>query len=255
MRSSLKIISIILVLTLSPLDALIIRAPRALSISPARELMTRRHHRKAHHGKRRLQYDNYGFSDEDTYGPVHTSGGSMIQNSLHWADFFIVIVAVFIGVLIANFVKNLFGGGQSEKPKRRANEDLFKYSVPADMFRARKLSDGRRLRAVNKKITAGEGKLANYINGVLLSKHHVRIPKRKLFVELGKVKHYFDASGLSMPEQLTERGLYQITKNVFWNLHHFNMESKHALAAKTISTLYGHRQKLLSTFVGSFKGF
>lgn len=252
MRSSLKIVPIMLILTLAPLNALIIRSPRALPISRERELLTS-HRSSNHHGKRRLQYDDYGYSDEENFSAVSNSGGSSIQHSLQWADFFIVIVAVFIGVLIANFVKNLFSG--PDTPKKRKNDSLFKYSVPADLYRARKLSGSRNLRAINKKITRGEDKLANYINTVLLSKHNVGVPKRKLFSELTKVKHYFDESGLSMPEKLTERGLYQITKNVFWNLHHFNMESKHSMATKAIHTLYGHRDKLLNTFVQSIKGF
>jgi len=122
---------------------------------------------------------------------------------------------------------------------------------------ARKLADnrnGRKLRAINKRISKGENKLATYINRVLFNKHNVSIPKNKLFHEIKQVKHYFESSGFNLPQKLTERSLYQITKNVFWNLHHFNMEKKHHMAYKTIHTLYGHRQTLLNTFVDSIKG-
>jgi len=152
-------------------------------------------------------------------------------------------------VLIANFVQNLFG--KSRQQERNANEDLFRYSVPKDLYGPRKLSDARSLRTMHKQISRGEGRLAEYINRELLSKHHVQVPRRKLFAELGKVKRYFQDSGFSMPSTLSERGLYAITKNVFWNLHHFNMESKRALAAKAIHSLYGDRATLLETFAKS----
>lgn len=261
-----KFMPILLLCLLPFADAIIIRSPRAHSLTDmlnidakpsSRKLMTRHHinHRRAaKFHKRRLQYYDYDFDDDDDY--TSSSNPLGIQTSLHWADFFIVIAAVFIGVLIADFVKNMFSS--SRENKQVNNDSVYRYSEPPNMggFRARKLSNGpdnRRLRAMNRKINAGEGKLAGYINRVLFNKHNVRIPRAKLFRELKHVKHYFDSSGFSMPEQLTERSLYSITKNVFWNLHHYNMESKHAMAAKAIHTLYGHRQTLLTTFVSSFR--
>ena len=176
---------------------------------------------------------------------------------LHLADFFIVIVAVFIGVLIAEFVKNLFKGGPSHGESY--DPGIYSYRVPTEgfNFRARKLhtsNNGRSLRGIHRKIQKGETKLATYINRMLFHSQHVHMPQNKLFRELRSVRNYFDKSGFALPDRLNERSLYKISKNVFWNLHHYNMERKHKVAHRAIRLLYNHRSELFTTFMDSIKG-
>ena len=112
----------------------------------------------------------------------------------------------------------------------------------------------RMLAHLNSKIHRGESKMIKYVNSMLLDPHKVHIKQRKLIGEVMRVRKYLDDSGFELPEHLTERNLYQITKNVFWNLHQFNLDSKGNMAKKIINTLYSHREPVFTIFTDAING-
>lgn len=260
-----KVCSIILLFAVADVYAIVIRqslSPKGLKLTEFNELRenailsrnllnsgkyihhkTQKHCRQLKHSKRHL---------DEAYS-THRMNLS-VSHTLHLADFFIVIVAVFIGALIASFVSNIFNRKQAS-----VDPSVYSYRAPPPGYRAfgRKLynqDSGRELSTIKRQIHKGEGKLATYVNRVLFNSHNVNIPKNKLFRDLKNIKRYFDDTGFKLPDKLTERKLYLITKNVFWNLHHFNMEKKHRVAFKAIHTLYSHRKTLFNTFLDSIKG-
>lgn len=253
-----NLFTICLFLAIFPLDALVIRRP----VTPKFKKV---YHKNKRHRRAQTHYINLEdnpylpknehrhLNEKHHYYPMKREFS--ITHTLHLADFFIVIVAVFIGILIAEFIKPLFSGSSSKggyEPPMPTSYGSY------GGFRARKLTDdnnkNRLLKSISSKIHRGQSKVASYINRVLFNKHNVYIPKNKLFKEVVKVRKYFDNSGMSLPDKLSERNLYQITRNVFWNLHRYNVDRKKHLAVKAIRTLYSHRKSLFNTFIDSIKG-
>lgn len=248
--------TLFLFLSVLRVEAIIIKGPQpgltkkhALKAKP---------HRKAH--KAILHEDDNPYTQKkhrrhlnEYHYVTPVSKTISINHNLKLADFFIVLVAVFIGVLIILFLKPAFGSRLTVGKQARKLTLARKYRG----HESRKLDDEDReglLERISSRLHHGESKLATYINRVLFNKHNVYVSKSKLFKEVIKVRKYFDNSGLTVPEKLTERNLFQITRNVFWNVHHFNIDNRKTLAKKAIHTLYSHRANLFSTFVDAIKG-
>ena len=267
MPKTCNFLAILLFLVISQYNTLVIRRSPYQNSQPM--FQKPKHHKNFHRPYPKLDDNPYIAKPKhrhlDEFHRHHTIPVDFsITHSLHLADFFIVIVAVFIGVLILEFLKPLLGFGKKSNEESRDRDPIpMGYAVPGGYpgfggFRARKLVGGddkeRLLRSIGSKIHKGESKVAAYINRVLFNKHNVYIPKGKLFKEVLRVRKYFDKSGLSVPDTLTERNLYQITRNVFWNIHHYNIDKKKSLAKKAVHTLYSHRGSLFNTFIDSIKG-
>ena len=176
---------------------------------------------------------------------VHDAPSIKHCKSMEGHNFFLIIIASFIGALIGLYLKNLFSSRSSSGIQRRLSQ------VGSNKKR-RKVN--RMLAHLNSKIHRGESKMIKYVNSMLLDPHKVHIKQRKLIGEVMRVRKYLDDSGFELPEHLTERNLYQITKNVFWNLHQFNLDSKGNMAKKIINTLYSHREPVFTIFTDAING-
>ena len=142
-----------------------------------------------------------------------SENGKVISKEDH--RMLLTVCATFIGILIAVLIKQLVTAHNTPV----ADESYYKYtySTQGNLFERRltQQQKGRRfLKEINWKIHKGENKVATYINRILFNKHSVLLSKPRLFHEVVKVRRYFDETGLSLPSKLTERKLYQITKNV-----------------------------------------
>ena len=158
--------------------------------------------------------------------------------------------ATFIGILIAVLVKQLISSHRTPI----ADESYYKYTYNSSgsLFerRLKQKKEGKRfLKEINQKIHKGENKVATYINRVLFNKHNILLSKPRLFHEVVKVRRYFDETGLALPNKLTERKLYQLTKNVVWNLHHLNIDSRPKLVKSAIHNLYKRRSNIFDMFI------
>ena len=160
-------------------------------------------------------------------------------------NFFLIIVASFIGALIGIFLKNLFINRKRSGIQRR---------LKGEAHSKEKVLKARMLSKLNDKIHRGENKVIKYVNAMLLDPHKIQLKPRKLLGEVLRVRKYLDESGFELPDQLTARNLYQITKNVFWNLHQFNLDSRGKMAKKVINTLYTHREPVFTAFTDSING-